>query len=239
MDFLNKRKKYLYWFDNKYHNESYFTKSVWYNEKSGLYLHKEVNYLFNTILLETEKPIVDEYYSNLSKNESREIPTMDFLHYVPFISVIVGTRYCSYMGGMWSALFEYDLKRSEEVMNYIVSKYAENDYDKADTFTYFAKAIYTKYEKDTYHLELVAEYGLRAFALKDFWFNIWEREDYGIKLDFFWPTLCNVLRKLNKLDEAIEIATFAYEHNAYDKTQGGWKARLDKLKNARNKKNPN
>ncbi len=223
--------KYLSWYDKKYHDEEYYINNVRPGDKSGLYLHKEVNYLFKTLLSLEEKKIVEDYYS--SKAREGDVLTYDFLHYVPFISIITGTRYCSYMGSFWSAIFEYNLERSEEIMNFIINRYAENDYDKAETYTCFAKSVYTTYEKDTNHLELVAKYGLKAFALRDFWFNIYEKEGYGLKLDFFWSTLCNVLKKLNRLDEAIEIAEFAYKNNAYDHSQGGWKARLEKLKKAK------
>ncbi len=201
----------------------------------NLRIYKAEKYIFENILNNYERNILTKYYiDNPSVGEYHLT-----ISYGMTISIQSKKNWIlDRVGAVYLPFIKEHNEIARRIIDDLIKAFPHNDYDIADFYTGYASNTYRQCEKDTYHLELVAEYGLKAYALKDFWFNIWEREDYGIKLDFFWPTLCNVLRKLNRLDEAIEIATFAYEHNAYDNTKDGWKARLDKLKNARNKKIP-
>ncbi len=174
-----------------------------------------------------DKIVVDNFFRNLRAQNMD-----DNLHYVN------GFVYYGYKDLVSDLVIIYDPLiginefECEKIVNYINENYTYNNYEKAYNYTIFAEKIYKKCPKDDRHLYLVAKYGLMAYQYKDAWFNLWKKTPV-IRLDYFWITLCNVLKKLKRFDEAIEIARCGYENDAYDTTTGGWKARLEKLEKAK------
>lgn len=120
------------------------------------------------------------------------------------------------------------------IMNQIIDYFKPDNYHLSEMYTGLANCIYKQCDKDPYHLRLVAEYGLKAYNLKNDWFDIWKTGN-GMRLDYFWSTLCNVLSKIGMVDKAIEICVFASEHDAYDNTKTGWKGKLEKYKKLKSK----
>lgn len=228
MSIFNKEKKYILFYDKKKYTEKELLKDVLPDAVPGVLIHKEVNYFYENILNIEERNLVEEYYRKPSEGMNEGI-TFNYLDYVPFIQII-GNGLPSYLSGLWTSLMPYDIYRAEFVAYEIIFKYNVTGYELAKIHNGLANVAYSS-NADERTLEFVARHGLKAYELKDYYF----KNDDCIRLDFFWSTLCNVLKKLNRLDEAIEIATFAANNDAYDKTKGGWPARLEKLIKAKEK----
>ncbi len=210
-----------------------------YNLKSIANLYPILIYLaLNDLysrLNELDKVIVDNFFVNLplSNNE------FDNLHYVNNLNLtgftLMNHNCKEIMDDLiifYEPLIPINPFNCEEIVNYMNEKYATNNYERALNFTHFAETVYKKCPKDERHLFLVAKYGLLSYQLKDDWLNLWQTKPV-LRIDYFWTTLCNVLRKLNRYDEAIDIAKTGIKYDAYDISEGGWQARLERLQKAK------
>ena len=224
MFIFKREEKYTVKWSKKKFTEKELLKNIEPNGVAGILIHKGVKEIYNNLLNSEEKKLVEQYY----RNSSNEI--FNYLDYVPFIQII-GYKLPSYLSGVWTSLIPHDIYRSELVANEIILKYDVSGYELAEIHHGLANLAYRRCEKNTEILEFVAKHGLKAYELKDSYF----KKKECVRLDFFWSTLCNVLKQLNMLDEAIEIAAFAAQNDAYDNTQGGWTARLEKLIKTKNK----
>lgn len=228
MSIFKKKIKYTLYTDKKKYTEEALLKDICEGAVPGVLIHKEVNYFYDNILNIEERKLVEQYYRKPNEGIEDRI-TFNYLDYVPFIQ-IVGDGLPSYLSGLWASLIPYNIYRAEFVAYEIILKFNVTGYELAKIHHGLANLSYSS-TADERVLEFVAKHGLKAYELKDTWF----KKENCVKLDFFWSTLCNVLKQLNRFDEAIEIATFAAENNAFDKTKGGWDARLEKLIKAKEK----
>ena len=224
MFIFKREEKYTVKWSKKKFTEKELLKNIEPNGVAGILIHKGVNEIYNNLLDDEEKKLVEQYY----RNSTDEI--FNYLDHVPFIQVI-GNKLPYYLSGLWTSLIPHNIYRSELVANEIILKYDVIGYELAEIHHGLANLAYRRCEKNNEILEFVAKHGLKAYELKDSYFK---KPKCG-RLDFFWSTLCNVLKQLNRLDEAIEIATFAAQNAAYDNTKGGWAARLEKLIKTKNK----
>jgi tetratricopeptide (TPR) repeat protein len=228
MDKIDKEKKYTLYIDKKKYTRSQLEKMIDPGIISGLDIHETVVELFNTLLTAEEKEIVRKFYRTDKDSDNF---TFNFLDYVPFLGITSTNRFVYFLGGIWSPIAPHDVDRAEYLFNYIVDKYAKNDYERADEYYSFAICVYNSCERTDKNKDLIIKYYLKNYDLKDVWFFDKDKMNY----DYFWNTLCKLLKERDRLDEAIEIATFAFENNAYDKSKGGWGARLEKLIKAKQK----
>ncbi len=208
----------------------FFKKHTDTTESFPIFTYLALNDLYSN-LDRSEKKIVDDFYY--------ELPTKDIkdnLHYVNGLMYYGFTSLIDDLIIFYEPLIPINPFRCEEIVYYMNDKYTTNNYEKALNFTHFAEMIYKKCPKDERHLYLVAKYGLLAYDLKNDWLNLWKVKPV-IRLDYFWISLCNVLKKLKRYDEAIDIAKTGIKYDAYDISNGGWQSRLEKLQKAKEKYN--
>lgn len=112
-----------------------------------------------------------------------------------------------------------------------------NDYYRAYYYMAIFNNLYSK-SATKEELELCAYCGMKTFEYREFAMNWLDDESHvGIIIDHIWISLCNLLKKMKRYDDAIAIAKYASDREEKGLRIYGsnWLDRLEKLESLKTK----